>query len=102
MHRCRRVLNPGILPRMVLKIRRLAGELVCDLTKHGILVSQQAKVHIFGAKPNQRYLPGTISTTTGNSSLGRTPVSRGIIFKFGRSFTKRASKCQTWEMRKPL
>src|SRR5438874_2461910 len=97
----RRVLNPGILLRMVLKIRHLAGVLVFGLTKHGILVSQQARGHIFGAKQNRHYLPGATSTITGNSSLDRTPVSRGIICKFGRSFTRRGSKCQTWEMWTP-
>ena len=58
MHRSRRVRNHGTLPRMVSKIRHSADVLVSGLTKHGILVCQRAKDHIFGAEAEPTLPPG--------------------------------------------
>src|SRR5436189_1927575 len=97
MHRSRRVLNPGILAKMASTIRLAVGGRVSGLTKHGILGSQEAKAHIFGAKPNRRCLRGMTLATIENLFLDRTPVSPGIICKSGPRFMKHAFKCRTLE-----
>src|SRR2546423_8862328 len=99
MHLSRRVQNPGILPRMASKIRLSVRGWVFGLTKHGILASREAKVHIFGVKPNPRYLRDAISTITENSFLARTSVSHGIICNYGPNFMRPALKSQPWETR---
>src|SRR4029450_9659308 len=50
--------NPGILPRMALKILLLAAGSDSGLTKLGISASRLARAHIFGVKQNRRWPPG--------------------------------------------
>src|SRR5215813_1821888 len=99
MHPSHRVPNPGILPRMASKIPLLAGGSVFGLTKLGILGSQQARVHTFGAKPNRRCFRGMISTIIESLFLDRTSVSHGIICNYGLNFMKHALKYPMWETR---
>src|SRR5215471_4085666 len=97
MRPSRRVQNPGILRRMASTIRLSVHGWVFGLTKHGILDSPEARVHIFGVKPNRRCLPGAISTTTVNSFLDRTSVLHGIICNYGPSFMRPVLKFHAWE-----
>src|SRR6059058_1011653 len=99
MHLSRRVPNPGILLRMASIIRLSVHAWVFGLTKHGILASQEAKVHIFGVKPNPRYLRDATSTTTENSFLDKISISPGIICNYGPSSMRPALKSQLWETR---
>src|SRR5690349_9121377 len=77
----------------------LAAASDSGLTKHGTLVSREAKAHIFGVKPNQRCRPDVISMITGNSSSDRTSALPGIICNYGLRFMKHASKSQMSETR---
>ena len=101
MHHSRRVLSPGILPRMASKIRLLAAGSDSGLTKLGILVSRAARVHIFGVKQNRRYRLAKTLATTESLFLDKTSASPGITSNYGPRFTKRVSKSRMWEMRTP-
>src|SRR4029434_7404686 len=93
-----RVPNPGILPRMVLKILLLAAGSDSGLTKLGISASRLARAHIFGVKQNRRCrLVGT-SATIESLFLDKTSASHGITCNCGPSFMKRVLKSRTWEM----
>src|SRR5438552_921419 len=81
MRRYRRAPNPGMLRRTASKIRLSVGALVSGLTRLGILAFPQARVHIFGVKPNGPCRPDATLTTIGNLFSGRMPVSPGIICK---------------------
>src|SRR5712675_3614751 len=93
-----RVPNPGILPRMALKIRLLAAESDSGLTKLGISASQVARAHIFGVKQNRRCRPVAISATIESLFLDKTSASHGITCNYGPSFMKRGLKSLTWAM----
>ena len=101
MHHSRRVLSPGILPRMASKIRLLAAGSDSGLTKLGILASRVAKARIFGLKRNRRCRLGRTLTTIESLSWDKTSASRGITSNCGLSFTKRVLKFRMWEMRIP-
>src|SRR5438046_7985430 len=102
MRRCRRVRNRGGLHRADLSLLLSARASVSGLTRRGILVSQRARVHTFGARLSLRYRRGAISAITRNSFSGRTPALPGDIYKCGLSFMKRAFKCPEWETLTPL
>src|SRR6266545_4739857 len=74
-----------------------SGISVSGLTRHGILVSQPARAHIFAMKPNLRFRPGAISAITGNLSSDKTQALPGVTYRCGSSFMKRVSKCPGWE-----
>src|SRR6266446_142997 len=95
MHRSRRGPNPGLLRKMVSKIRLSVRGSVSGLTRRGILASQQVRAHIFGTKPNPRCHPGATSMIIANLFLGRMRVSPGIICKSGPNFMKRALRFRT-------
>src|SRR5436190_23144475 len=97
MRRSPRVRNRGPLQKAVSSLRLLARASVIGLTRHGILVSQEARVHIFGARPNLHCRQGAIAAIIVNSFLGRMPALHGGICKCGPNFTKRAFKCHAWE-----
>src|ERR1044072_7865129 len=98
MRLSRRGRNPGLLRKMVSKIRLLVRGSVLGVTRHGILAFQQAKVRISGAKPSPRCRPDAASLITANLFLGRVPASPGIICKYGRNFMKRGSRFRTLAM----
>src|ERR1044071_3925458 len=87
---------------MVSRIRRSVGASVTGLTRRGILVFQQARVHIFEMRPNLRYRRGAASAITGNLFLDKMRALRGAIYRYGSSFTKRASKCLELGTQTPL
>src|SRR5439155_12928806 len=78
-------------------IQLSAAGSVSGLTKLGISGSQQARAHIFGAKPSRRCPQDVTLATIENSFLGRISVSHGITCNYGLSFMKRAFKCRTLE-----
>src|SRR5215813_12899975 len=97
-----RVLSPGILPRMVLKIRLLAVGSDSGLTKLGTSASRVAKAHISDVKQNPRCRPVGTSATIESLFLGKTSASHGITCNYGPSFMKGVFKFRTWEMRTRL
>src|SRR5437870_13499672 len=97
MRRSPRVRNRGPLQKAVSNLRLLARASVIGLTRHGTLVSQEARVHIFGARPSLPCRQGAISAIIGNSFLGRTPALPGGFCECGPNFMKHAFKCHAWE-----
>src|SRR5439155_27309731 len=74
------------------------GGLASDQIKCGILVCQQATVHICGAKPNQHCRVVATLAIFANLFWDRMPALPGTICKCGRSFTKRICKFPVYAM----
>src|ERR1044072_7924632 len=81
MRLSRRGRNPGLLRKMVSKIRLLVRGSGLGLTRHGILAFQQAKVRISGAKPSPRCRPDAASMITAHLFLGRMRASPELLFQ---------------------
>src|SRR5215469_15387999 len=102
MPHSRRVLSPGILLRMDLKIRLLAVGSDSGLTKLGTSASREAKARIFDVKQNRRCHPERTSATIESLSWGKTSASHGITCNCGPSFMKGVFRFRPWEMRTRL
>src|SRR6266702_8017640 len=102
MHHSRRVPNPGISPRLALKIRLLAAASDSGLTKLGILASRAARAHIFGLKRNRHCRLGRTLATIESLFSDKTSVLHGITCNYGPNVMKRVLKSRTWEMRTRL
>src|SRR4030095_4798899 len=90
--------NPGILPRMVSKIRLSAAGSDSGLLKLGISAFRPARDHIFGVKQNPRCHLARTSAIIESLFLDKTSASHGITCNYGPSFMKRVLKSLTWEM----